>query len=312
MPRATDTPPPAGEDGRLIELFLDMMSAERNAAANTVAAYRRDLDDFAGWLAGRGGGLATAETGTLRAWLAHLSRQGLASSTQARRTSSLRRFFAFLQAEGLREGNPALAIDAPKRGRPLPKVLSVDEIEALLSAAREQHDHRGLRMICLIEMLYAAGLRVSELLELPHPPLRGDKRFLMVRGKGGKERLVPLSPEALAALDDYLAVRPRFLKGGAPSDWLFASRGAAGHLTRQHFALELKKLARSAGIEPARISPHVLRHAFASHLLAGGADLRSLQKLLGHADISTTQIYTHVQDEALTRLVQDAHPLARR
>lgn len=312
MPGATDRTGAGSADSRLIELFLDMMTAERNASANTAAAYRRDLDDLAGWLAAKGRGLADADTESLRAWLAHLSRRGLAPSTQARRTSSLRRLYAFLHAEGLRGDNPALSLDAPKRGRPLPKTLSVDEIEALLRAARDRRDHRGVRMICLIEMLYAAGLRVSELLGLPWPPLRGDRRFLMVLGKGGKERLVPLSPEALTALDDYLAIRPRFLKGDAPSDWLFPSRGAAGHLTRQHFALELKKLADRAGIPRDRVSPHVLRHAFASHLLAGGADLRSLQKLLGHADISTTQIYTHVQDETLARLVNDAHPLARR
>ncbi len=312
MPRETEVPAPRPDDARLIELFLDMMTAERNAAANTIAAYRRDLDGLAGWLAGRGRAIADADTEALRAWLGHLSRQGLAAATQARRTSSARRLYAFLLAEGLRADNPALALDAPKRGRPLPKTLSVDEIGALIAAARARRDHRGVRLICLIEILYAAGLRVSELLTLPHPTLSGDGRFLMVRGKGGKERLAPMSPEALAALADYHAVRARFLTAGRPSDWLFPSRGAAGHLTRQHFALELKKLAGTAGIRPARVSPHVLRHAFASHLLAGGADLRSLQKLLGHADISTTQIYTHVQDERLTDLVRGAHPLARR
>jgi integrase/recombinase XerD len=297
---------------RLIGLFLDMMTAERNAAANTLAAYRRDLQDLDGWLAARGLTLARAATDDLRGWLAALSRRGLARTTQARKTSAMRRFYRFLHAEALRPDDPAVALDAPKRRRTLPKVLSVDEIAALLSAAARDRSARGLRTVCLIEMLYAAGLRVSELLGLPHPPLSGDRRFLLVHGKGGKERLAPLTPEALSALDAYLAVRPRFLPKGAPSRFLFPSRGRGGHLTRQHFALELKKLAAAAGIDPARVSPHVLRHAFATHLLAGGADLRTLQKLLGHADISTTQIYTHVQDDALAGTVRRAHPLARR
>ena len=301
-----------GDDARLIELFLDMMAAERNAAANTIAAYRRDLTDAAEWLAGRGQGLEDAANDDLRAWLAGLSRGGLAASTQARKLSAVRRFFRFLFTERYRADDPAAALDAPKRGRPLPKVLSVDDIGALLGVAREDGSARGVRMVCLIEMLYAAGLRVSELLTLPFPPARGDRRFLMVRGKGGKERLAPLSPEALAALDAYLDVRPRFLTRGAPSGFLFPSRGREGHLTRQHFALELKRLADAAGIGRTNVSPHVLRHAFATHLLAGGADLRALQKLLGHADIATTQIYTHVGDDALSGLVSDAHPLARR
>ncbi|WP_416898344.1 MAG: site-specific tyrosine recombinase XerD [Minwuia sp.] len=309
---AEQGPTGSGSDARLIALFLDMMTAERNAAANTVAAYRRDLQDAAGWLAGKGTGLGDADSDKLRAWLASLSRDGLAASTQARKLSAVRRFYRFLFNERLRADDPAAALDAPKRGRPLPKVLGIDEIGALLDAAREDGSARGLRMLCLIEMLYAAGLRVSELLTLPFPPVRGDQRFLMVRGKGGRERLAPLSPEALAAMEDYLAVRGRFLTKGAPSPHLFPSRGKAGYLTRQHFALELKKLAVAAGIPPGRVSPHVLRHAFATHLLAGGADLRALQKLLGHADIATTQIYTHVQDETLTRLVEDVHPLARR
>lgn len=289
-----------------------MMLAERNAAANTVAAYRRDLSDLAGWLAGRGRGLDGADTDDLRAWLAALSRAGLAASTQARKTSAARRFYRFLFTEGHIGGDPAAVLDTPKQGRPLPKVLSVDEISALVNAARDDGSPRGLRQVCLVEMLYAGGLRVSELLTLPHPPLTGDRRFLMVRGKGGKDRLAPMSAEALEALERYLTVRPRFLKGGAESGFLFPSRGRAGHLTRQHFALELKKLAARAGIEPRRVSPHVLRHAFATHLLSGGADLRTLQTLLGHADIATTQIYTHLSDDALQRTVQERHPLARR
>lgn len=303
---------PSTDGERLIALFLDMMLAERNAAPNTIAAYRRDLSDLAGWLAARSRSLEAAATDDLRAWLAELSRAGLAASTQARKTSAARRFYRFLFTEGHIGGDPAAVLDTPKLGRPLPKVLSVDEISALVNAAREDDSPRGLRQVCLVEMLYAGGLRVSELLTLPFPPLSGDQRFLMVRGKGGKDRLAPMSAEAMEALERYLAVRPRFLKGGAASDHLFPSRGREGHLTRQHFALELKKLAARAGIEPKRVSPHVLRHAFATHLLSGGADLRTLQTLLGHADIATTQIYTHLSDDALQRTVQERHPLARR
>lgn len=297
---------------RLTDLFLDMLVAERGAAANTVAAYRRDLSDLAGWLAGHRSSLAVARADDLRHYLSDLSRQGLSPATQARRASAIRRFYGFLAGDGLRDDNPAATLDAPKRGRPLPKTLSVDEVSRLLRAARAMAGPQGLRMTCMLEMLYAAGLRVSELLGLPWPPLAADRRFLAITGKGGRERLAPMSPEATQALERYLAVRERFLSGGHPSPWLFPSRGAGGHLTRQHFALGLKDLASAAGIDCDRVSPHVLRHAFASHLLAGGADLRSLQKLLGHADIATTQIYTHVLEERLRGLVQDAHPLARR
>ncbi|MEC9346344.1 MAG: site-specific tyrosine recombinase XerD [Pseudomonadota bacterium] len=302
----------AAAPDRLIDLFLDMLVAERGAAANTVAAYRRDLADLAGWLKSRRRTLEDAGADDLRHYLAGLSRQGLSPATQARRTSALRRFYGFLASDGLRNDNPAATLDAPKRGRPLPKILSVDEVSALLRTARGIEGPQGPRMVCLLEILYAAGLRVSELLTLPWPPLAADRRFLAITGKGGKDRLAPMSPEAAEALELYLQVRPRFLVGGHPSPWLFPSRGAGGHLTRQHFALSLKQLAAVAGIEPAKVSPHVLRHAFASHLLAGGADLRSLQKLLGHADIATTQIYTHVLEERLKGLVRDAHPLARR
>lgn len=297
---------------RLIELFLDMMTAERGAAANTIEAYRRDLGDLGDWLGGRGKALASAGGDDLRAYLAALSRRGLATSTQARRTSALRRFYRFLAAEGLRRDDPAATLDTPRRGRPLPKTLSVEDVSRLLATARGLGGPQGLRMACLVEILYAAGLRVSELLTLPYPPLAGDRRFLEIRGKGGRERLAPMSPEAAAALEAYLAVRERFLDRGRPSPFLFPSRGAGGHLTRQLFARALKGLARKAGIDETKLSPHVLRHAFASHLLAGGADLRSLQKLLGHADISTTQIYTHVLEERLRDLVHDVHPLSRR
>jgi integrase/recombinase XerD len=297
---------------RLIALFLDMMSAERNAAPNTVTAYQRDLADLASWLSGKGITLDAASSDDLRAWLAMLSRAGLAPTTQARKTSATRRFYRFLFSEGLSRDDPGAVLDTPKCGRPLPKVLSVNDIEALIATARQDGNAKGLRLQCLIEMLYAGGLRVSELLTLPFPPLSGDRRFLMVRGKGGKDRIAPMSPEALAALDAYLVIRERFLSKGAPSPFLFPSRGKEGHLTRQHFALELKKVATTAGLDRAKVSPHVLRHAFATHLLAGGADLRTLQTLLGHADIATTQIYTHLQDDELQRTVQERHPLARR
>lgn len=300
-----------GNGGRLVALFLDMMSAERNAAANTISAYRRDLEDLESWLSSRNVAMQGATSDDLRAWIAGLSRAGLATSTQARKTSAARRFYRFLYAEGLAEDDPGAVLDTPKRGRSLPKVLSVDDIARLISAAREDSSTKGLRLQCLIEMLYAGGLRVTELLTLPYPPLSGDRRFLMVRGKGGKDRLAPMSPEALSALDAYLEIRDRFLPKGAPSPFLFPSRGKEGHLTRQHFALELKKLAALAGLDQKKVSPHVLRHAFATHLLAGGADLRTLQTLLGHADIATTQIYTHLQDDELRRTVHERHPLAR-
>lgn len=288
-----------------------MMLAERNAAANTIAAYRRDLTNLSDWLGAHRHSLADAASDDLRHWLAHLSRQGLAAASQARKLSAARRLFRFLFAEGIRTDDPAAVLDAPKRGRPLPKVLSVDQITALIGAVRQDRGPKGLRLACLIEMLYAAGLRVSELVTLPHPPLGADRRFLLVRGKGDKDRLAPLSPQAHSALADYLTVRERFLVKGRPSPFLFPSRGKDGHLTRQHFALELKKAAGAAGIDRAGISPHVLRHAFATHLLAGGADLLTLQKLLGHADIATTQIYTHLQDDQLSDLVRNKHPLAR-
>lgn len=289
-----------------------MMAAERNAAPNTISAYQRDLNDLDGWLDKRGSAIGAATADDLRAWLSELSRAGLAPATQARRTSSVRRFYRFLFTDGLSGDDPAAVLDAPKRGRTLPKVLTVAEIEALISVTRRDGSARGVRMQCLIEMLYAGGLRVSELLTLPYPALTGDRRFLMVRGKGGKDRLAPMSGEALTALAAYLTIRPRFLPAGKASGFLFPSRGKEGHLSRQHFALELKKIASAASLDPAKVSPHVLRHAFATHLLAGGADLRTLQTLLGHADIATTQIYTHLQDDELRKTVHERHPLARK
>lgn len=298
-------------DGRLIDLYLDMLAAERGAAANTLAAYRRDLNGVAEALP-RGRGLHDAQADDLRRCLQEMMKAGLAASTQARKLSALRGLYRFLVQDGLRADDPAQALDAPRLSRPLPKVLTVEDVSDLLHCAATKTDHKGLRLTCLLEVIYASGLRVSELLTLPHPPLGPDPRFLQVRGKGGRERLAPMSPEALEALARYLDVRAMFLPKGQHSPWLFPSRGASGHLTRQAFGIALKQLARDAAIDAAKVSPHVLRHAFASHLLAGGADLRSLQKMLGHADISTTQIYTHVQEARLTALVEETHPLARR
>jgi len=296
-------------DAARIEAFIEMLAAERGAARNTLAAYRRDLQDFAG---GLDGPLAAAGEEDIRRYLAKLARAGRAASTSARRVSALRQFFRFLYAEGVRTDDPSARIDSPRRSRPLPKVLSEDEVERLLAAARRVEGPEGLRLIALMEVLYATGLRVTELLSLPYPALTGERRYLVVCGKGGRERMVPLSEPSIQALVEYEAVRPHFAAaraGAAP--WLFPSRSKSGHLTRQRFAQLVDVLAASAGIAPSRVSPHTLRHAFASHLLARGADLRAVQMMLGHADISTTQIYTHVLQERLRALVEEHHPLAR-
>lgn len=302
--------------GRWVELFLDMLSAERGAAANTIEAYRRDLTDFTDTLAASGSSPASAASDDLRNYVAGLGARGLAASSQARRLSALRQFYRFLYAEGHRRDDPAAALAGPKRGRPLPKVMSIGDVDRLLAAARAESDEpeisagerlRRLRLWCLLELLYATGLRVSELIALPASAARQDARMLMVRGKGGRERMVPLNQAAKTAMAVYLALRTE--AGLAASRWLFPSFGESGHLTRQHFARELKELAGAAGLRADKVSPHVLRHAFASHLLQNGADLRSLQTLLGHADISTTQIYTHVLEDRLKGLVRDLHPL---
>lgn len=300
----------ADAESRHLEPFLEMMVAERGAAANTVDAYRRDLTGFAAYIARRGRPLESAESGDIRGYLGHLAESGQSPSTAARRLSALRQFFGFLLSEQLRDDDPSTVIDAPRRVRPLPKILSEREVDALLGAARRRDGPEGARLTALTEMLYASGLRVSELVGLPLSAVRGDQHVLIVRGKGGRERMVPLGEPATEALAAYLELRPRFLAGGADSPWLFPSRGVAGHLTRHRFAQLLKELAVEAGLNPRKVSPHVLRHAFASHLLANGADLRSVQTMLGHADISTTQIYTHVLAERLSALVRDHHPLA--
>ena len=291
-----------------LDAFFDMLAAERGSAVNTIAAYRGDLAGFAAHLARRGATLAAADGDAVRAYIQGLGAAGLATGTSARKLSALRQFYRFLAAEGMRDDDPTAAIDSPARGRPLPKTLSEDEVEALFAAVGRHGGLAGLRLTVLLEILYATGLRVSELVGLPRAAPTGDGAFLLVVGKGGKERLVPLSDPARAALAAWTARRAAVEGPGAR--WLFPSRSQAGHLTRQRFAQMLKALAAEAGLDPAKVSPHVLRHAFASHLLAHGADLRSVQRLLGHADISTTQIYTHVLEDRLRRLVAEHHPLA--
>jgi len=303
-------------DERLLRLYFDMLAAERGAGANTLAAYRRDLEDLCFYLRGLRRSVASARTGDLRAYLEELSRRGLKATTAARRLSAMRQLYRFLYSEGHRSDDPAAVLEGPKRQRALPKILSMAEVDRLLRAAAQCDPAaappvrlRAARLTCLLEILYATGLRVSELVALPIAAARRDTRVIVVRGKGNKERLVPLNEAARRAIADYLALRTR--SGATQSQWLFPSFGDSGHLTRQHLARELKTLAAAAGLRADQVSPHVLRHAFASHLLHNGADLRVVQTLLGHADISTTQIYTHVLQERLKSLVRDLHPLAR-
>ncbi|MDQ7249010.1 site-specific tyrosine recombinase XerD [Dongia sedimenti] len=299
----------------LIERFLEMLSAERNAAANTHAAYERDLDDASDFMISRRLTLGRAATADLSAYLADLNKRGLAARSAARRLSALRQFFKFLVAENIRADDPSAALDGPKLGRPLPKLLDEDEMVRLIEVCAALDGPSGARLKALVELSYASGLRVSELVGMPLAAVLREQPVLIVRGKGSKERMVPLNAPARAALNAYLEHRNSFLpKGpqGRPmnSPHLFPSRGKEGHLTRQRFGQLLKELALAANIAPERISPHVLRHAFATHLLDHGADLRSLQKMLGHADIATTQIYTHVAGRRLKELVEAHHPLA--
>jgi len=296
----------------LIEAFLDMMSAERGSGGNTLVAYRRDLVDFAGQLAGKGTDPARASRDDVRVFLTGLSSSGMAPSTQARKLSALRQFFGFLYAEGLRTDDPTQTIDAPKARRPLPKILSGQDLEKMLHTAAQDSSPEGLRLSLIVEMLYGGGLRVSELAGLRLAAVQTKESFIRVTGKGNKERLSPLSPAARAALDAYLVVREEFVPVHDKNNrYLFASRGKEGFLTRRRFHQLLKALALKCGIDPAKVSPHVLRHAFATHLVEGGADLRSVQTLLGHADIATTQIYTHVARDHLSRVMRSAHPLAK-
>ena len=305
-------PGPGSQVPPLVESFLEMLSAERGASPNTLAAYGKDLEAYGAFLAGRGLAVEQGGSEEVGGFLAEQHRGGLSPRTTARRLSTLRQFHRFLLREGLRADDPLEGIEAPRRGRQLPKILTEAEVEALLRAVHQTPGPEGLRLAALVELLYATGLRVSELVALPHSTVLRDPRVLLVRGKGDRERLVPLSEAAREALKAYLAVRRVFQPAGRPdSPWLFPSRGAEGHLTRRRVGQLLKELAIEARLAPERVSPHVLRHAFASHLLDHGADLRSVQQMLGHADISTTQIYTHVLNERLKALVQDHHPLAR-
>src|SRR6516164_1593142 len=310
------TPASRNSDARLIQLYLDMLAAERGAGVNTLTAYRRDLEELSTYLKQVRRSIAAARTADLRTYLEQLSRRGLKATTAARRLSAIRQLYRFLYTEGHRADDPAAVLEGPKRQRVLPKTLTLAEVERLLRAAGQcdpAAPHaarlRAARLACLLEVLYATGLRVSELVALPIAAARRDARVIVVRGKGNKERLVPLNDAARRAIADYLALRD--IAGSARSKFLFPSFGGSGHLTRQHLARELKSLARAAGLRADQVSPHVLRHAFASHLLHNGADLRVVQTLLGHADISTTQIYTHVLQERLKSLVRDLHPLAR-
>lgn len=295
---------------RHAEAFLEMMSVERGAAANTLDAYRRDLEDLDAFLTRRGAAIATAGASDLSAYMRALADAGMATRTQARRLSCLRQFYGFVYAEGWRRDDPTSRIDAPRLGRVLPKVLGEADVDALLAAARALPPPQGVMMTALLELLYATGLRVSELVGLPYAAVARDPDMMVVRGKGDKERLVPLSDPARRAVKDWLVVRAERLGKKKPSRWLFPGPGKSGHLTRSAFARHLLRIGMAAGIDPRRLSPHVLRHAFATHLLAHGADLRVVQELLGHADIATTEIYTHVLDEPKTRLVQQHHPLA--
>jgi integrase/recombinase XerD len=318
-------------DAGLINLFLDMLAAEQGAGDNTLDAYRHDIEDFSEFLARDKQNFAGVETQALRDYLADLDTRGFKSSSVARRLSAMRHLFRFLLHERIRSDDPAAILSGPKRGRGLPKVLSISDVDRLLVCAKALADApeatasqrlRALRMYCLLEVLYATGLRVSELVSLPLAASRRDARMIVVRGKGNKERLVPLNEPSRQAMADYLAAMEALKqekkndgpasKNGSASKWLFPSFGESGHLTRQHFARELKELAAAAGLAPRLVSPHVLRHAFASHLLHNGADLRIVQTLLGHTDISTTQIYTHVVEERLKSLVRDLHPLAEK
>jgi integrase/recombinase XerD len=309
------------QDASHIEAFLEMLSAERGAAANTIDAYRRDLEDFAAFLRRRGIALDTAAKTDLSTYFAQASAQGLKPTSRARRLSAIRQLYKFLVAEGLIANDPTHGHSGPRKERALPKTLNVAEVDRLISTAARRAETakgaermRAVRLNCLVEMLYATGMRVSELVSLPRNVLAGDARMLTIKGKGGRERLVPLNASAIAALDRYLRLGDEddTIAAMVATKWLFPSKSAQGHLTRQRFGQDLKNLAGEAGLDASSVSPHVLRHAFASHLLDRGADLRAVQQLLGHADISTTEIYTHVLEERLKKLVEEHHPLAKK
>lgn len=303
---------------RWISAFLEAQAAELDAAQNTLLAYGRDLKDYAGWLARRKLDFATATRSDIEAYLVACQAEGLSRATRARRLSSIRQLYRFAYDEDWRTDNPAIQISGPGRDKRLPKTLSIPQVDALLQEARNtgRTPEEKLRNTCLIELLYATGMRVTELVSLPVQAARGDPRMLLIRGKGGKERMVPLSPPSREALSVWLVVRDHAEEDTVsarrqPSRFLFPARGTSGHMTRQAFHSLLKDVAIRAGLPPQDVTPHTLRHAFATHLLAGGADLRAIQTLLGHADISTTEIYTHVLDQRLRDLVMDHHPLAK-
>lgn len=306
------------KDAQRISTFLEAQAAELDAAANTQLAYARDLRDFCDWLKDQGRDLLLADQPNIESYLIDLDRSGMSRATRARRLSAIRQFYRFAFEEGWRGDNPGLRIKGPKKEKSLPKTLTEDEVERLLSAVRTtgRKEDRA-RNACLLELLYATGMRVSELVGLPVEAARGDPRMLLVRGKGGKERMVPLSPPARDALREWLDHRDRDeearrVSAGTPSSrYLFPSTGKSGHLTRHRFYTLLKDLAVAAGVSPDKVTPHTLRHAFATHLLANGADLRAIQTLLGHADVATTEIYTHVLEERLQKLVLTHHPMAR-
>lgn len=306
--------------GPAIQQFLDMLSAERGSAANTLEAYRRDLTDFSAALHVMGKSVEEAKRADIERFLTGLAEQGRAPASRARKLSALRQLYKFLEAEEVIDDNPADRLSGPKQAQALPKILSVAEVDRLIETARRLAiSAKGgadalshARLYCLVELLYATGLRVSELIALPRRVIETDERLILVKGKGGRERVVPLNPAAIAAIKAYVVEETaRRQPREKSSAWLFPAESATGHMTRQKLGLELKDLAHAAGLEPERLSPHVLRHAFASHLLDRGADLRAVQQLLGHADISTTQIYTHVLEERLKRLVNEHHPLAK-
>ena len=298
--------------GKTVEQFLEMLIAERGASSNTCTSYLNDITNFDKFLNGAETTLEDATTDDIRRYLRHRSEVGANNPTISRNLSVLRQFFKFLQSENVRLDNPALNVDGPKVSRTLPKVISEDDVEALLKAAHKLQTAEGIRLTCLLEIAYASGLRVTELVSLPTDALNHTSETLLISGKGGKERLVPLTSSAMNAIAAYERVRIDFLKGNNTSKFLFPSRSKQGYLTRRRLGQLLKELAIQAGLDPTIISPHILRHAFASHLLNRGADLRSLQKMLGHSDISTTQIYTHVQKERLHAVISSYHPMAKK
>ena len=304
--------------GRLVDGFLDALASERGASANTLEAYRRDLSDYQSQLVAQATDALKAGVAHVQAYLSSRGADGLSAASLARRLSAIRQFHKHLYAEGLRRDDPTLSVEGPRRARPLPKVLTAEDVDNLIRTAREGLDAperptrerlAAARMACLIELIYGSGLRISEALALPKSAARAKDPLIAVRGKGGKERLAPLSNPSRAAIAVYRALLNEAAPGMATSHWLFPADSASGHMTRQAFARDLKIVASAAGLSPSRVSPHVLRHAFASHLLQNGADLRVVQDLLGHADISTTQIYTHVLDERARAMVRDLHPM---